>query len=310
MLSSPFSTRQRVRLLAAAGLGLAGGLRFVSPTRAQETADETGTPAGELAITMRAMDFAFETPATVPAGWVRVTLKNDGSEDHHAQFVALPEGMTADDALNFLFTQGEEAVLSTVTLVGGPAAVAPGGTSEAVILLEPGEHLIICLIPGPDGIPHIAKGMHAAFTVTAAGGDSQPPQADFSVSMNDFVFGMPEEIEAGTTIFEVVNDGGEPHEFAVSRLAPGLTPGDVLASLSAPPASPSPEEHHHSSPEAAAPSPITAVGGLQAIHPGGKGYAIIDLEPATYVASCFVTSFANGGAPHVMLGMIAFFEVK
>jgi hypothetical protein len=309
MLSSPISTRHRVRLLAAAGLGLAGGWRTLAPVLAQD-ADETGTPSGELSITLRAADFSFDVPAEVPAGWVHVTLTNEGSEDHHAQFISLPDGMTAEDALGLLATQGEEAALAVVTLAGGPAAVAPGGVSKAVVWLEPGEHLIICAIPGPDGIPHVAKGMFAAFTVTPNEKASTPPTADYSVAMNDFVFSIPEQVEAKTTIFEAVNDGSEPHEFAVYRLADGIAPSDVLSALSAPAATPAMEEHHHASPEPALPPPMTAVGGFQAIHPGGKGYAIIDLDPASYAATCFVSSAANGGAPHIMLGMVAFFEAK
>jgi uncharacterized cupredoxin-like copper-binding protein len=310
MLSSPLSTRHRVRLLAAAGIGLAGGWRFVTPATAHQASDSAGTPSGELAITLRAMDFSFEVPAEVPAGWVQVTLKNDGAEDHHAQIISLPEGMTAEDALGMLATQGEAEALASVTLAGGPAAVAPGGVSKAVVQLEPGEHLIICAIPGPDGVPHVAKGMFAAFTVTPNAEASAPPKADYSVAMNDFVFSIPNEVEAKTTVFEAVNDGTEAHEFALYRLADGITPNDVLTILGEPAATPAMDEHHHESPVAAPPPPIIAVGGFQAIHPGGKGYAVIDLEPATYAATCFVPSVANGGAPHIMLGMVAFFEAK
>jgi hypothetical protein len=51
--------------------------------------------------------------------------------------------------------------------VGGPNAPAPGRTSAAVVDLAPGTYAFICVIPSPDGTPHVAKGMARPFTVVA-----------------------------------------------------------------------------------------------------------------------------------------------
>ncbi len=45
----------------------------------------------------------------------------------------------------------------------------PGGTLEkgelVLVDLEPGQYTIVCLFPDSEGIPHLAQGMAATFTV-------------------------------------------------------------------------------------------------------------------------------------------------
>jgi uncharacterized cupredoxin-like copper-binding protein len=52
-----------------------------------------------------------------------------------------------------------------VTYIGA-ATVTAGNEGQLVLVdLEPGEYTMVCLFPDPDGIPHLAQGMEAAFTV-------------------------------------------------------------------------------------------------------------------------------------------------
>src|SRR5438445_6863749 len=44
-----------------------------------------------------ARDYAFTGPAQVVAGWVTVTLGNQGKDLHRLQVVKLPQGKTLDD---------------------------------------------------------------------------------------------------------------------------------------------------------------------------------------------------------------------
>ncbi len=47
-------------------------------------------------VTIEAADFSFKAPATIPAGYVDVTVKNTGKEGHQVQFVKLGDGVTFD----------------------------------------------------------------------------------------------------------------------------------------------------------------------------------------------------------------------
>ncbi len=157
------------------------------------------------------------------------------------------------------------------------------------------------------------KGMVATLTVTEATVGTEPPVADVSVSMLDFAYAMPQEFTQGPTTFELSNDGAEPHEVAVLRLNEGFTPEMFFELMASMEGEATPEEpatgHDHATPPAPAALPFTSVGGLQAMAPGMTGYATVDLTPATYMALCFIPSFANGGVPHAMLGMVASFTV-
>jgi hypothetical protein len=315
MDSTRFSTRSRIKMLAAVGLGLVGG---VSATRGvfalnDDASPEPG-PSGEThSIVIHALEFGYELPESIPSGWTRVTLINDGAEIHHAQLIAVPAGQTVDDVMAVFAADGE-AALGKLTLAGGPGSAEPGRSSEAVIWLDPGQYVITCFVTSPDGMPHIMKGMVAALTVTEATDATEPPAADFQVSMLDFAFAIPQELAEGPTTIEILNDGTEAHEFAVLKLNEGVTPemfAEFMANMGA---ESTPDEavdggHVHGTPAAPPALPFKMSGGLQAIAPGTKGYAIIDLTPATYMAICFVPSLANGGAPHAMLGMVASFTV-
>jgi hypothetical protein len=312
-MSSPtlISTRSRVRFLAAAGLGLAaGGFRFGNFALAQES-----TPAAEVSISMSAIEFSYDIPDQIPSGWVRVTMENKGAEAHHAQFLQLADGVTSDDFLNALMTEGE-AALATVLAYGGTGAVDPGSSSEAVVWLDAGNYVVTCFVSGPDNVPHFAKGMLVPFSVVEGDGTSQPPAEDAAVELVDFGFNtLPAEFPAGKTTIKATNSGTEMHELTVLSPIEGVTVDEILAMFAAPPASPESEEMDHESmaspaAEASGPPPFHFNGGLQGIMPGMTGYAVLDLAPGEYIALCGIPSPANGGAPHFMLGMTATFTVK
>ncbi len=121
MDSTRFSTRSRIKMLAAVGLGLVGG---VSATRGvlaltEDASPEPG-PSGETnSLVIHALEFGYELPESIPSGWTRMTLINDGAEAHHAQFIAIPAGQTAEDVLALFENEGF-AALGMVTMVGGP----------------------------------------------------------------------------------------------------------------------------------------------------------------------------------------------
>jgi len=115
------------------------------------------------------------------------------------------------------------------------------------------------------------------------------------VSGVDYAFeGVPESVPAGQTAFAFTNDGTEAHEMVIFRRADGETraPEELFAL---------PEEEIFTA--------LTFAGAAMA-EPGQTSLTIADLEPGTYVASCFVpVGGAEDGPPHFMQGMTAEFEV-
>ena len=290
------------------------------PLRGTVHAQEATPAAPEFAypeLRMVATDYAFALANDVPAGLTLITLENTGAEPHHAQLMRLAEGQTAE-TFQTAMGQGPEAIFGLGQFVGGPSIAEPGEQTQVLLDLEPGQYLALCFVESPDGVPHLAKGMVQAFEVTDAGTPTAvvEPQAAGTVVLRDFSFELPAQIAAGPQIWEVVNEGPQPHEIALLQLAPGVTPEQLLGMLAGPPASPevgndmaSPEAGVAGSPVAGGPPPFHLVGGMQALAAGLRGWAVLDLEPGSYVVVCFVPDPASG-LPHAALGMVAAFTVE
>lgn len=268
-----------------------------SPTAVPATVAPPPTEApavGLPEVLIEASDFSYSAPGKIPAGWVRVRLSNTGQEPHHVQFLRLNDGVTFAQFEEAL-AQGEGPAMALVTQVGGVGGIAPGLEAQAVLNLPAGDYVILCFIPSAaDGLPHLAKGMILTTTAEATAQTAAEPQAALEVTLRDFMFVMPESLPAGPITIKVTNDGPEPHEFNILRLADGKTAEDVTAFLAAPDG----------------PPPFVPVGGMNGLDVGATGYIEFDFAPGTYIAICNIPSPKAQGHPHFTLGMLQPFTVQ
>ncbi|RPI31744.1 MAG: hypothetical protein EHM70_10795 [Chloroflexota bacterium] len=249
-------------------------------------------PATGAEVTFTATDYAFEAPDQLDAGIVTVTLQNNGQEVHHLQFMKLNQDVTFEQFTSAL-QESEAAALPLVEFTGGAGAIPPGQSEQVMVELEPGNYVIACFITDADGVPHLAHGMIAPLTVVESSNQAvEAPAPDQTVTLKDFEFELPQSIQSGRQIWEVVNNGPQPHEFTIVRLAEGKTMDDVAAFMQSPDG----------------PPPFVEAGGMQALSVGKRGWAILDLQPGNYVAVCFVPDPDTGKA-HVELGMVMPFTV-
>jgi hypothetical protein len=231
-------------------------------------------------------DFAFEAPAEAPAGLITFSFKNEGAAVHHAQVARLNAGVTFEQ-LMAAFEQGETAALPLFTPVGGPSLTDPGQTSRVALDLKPGAYALLCLVPDQDGVPHLAHGMARPLTIAGEAQTAPEPQADLTVAMADFQYTVPGEVQTGPQTWKIVNDGPQPHELVLHKLAPGKTAEDVIAFFQNPQDQP----------------PFANAGGMQALPQGEAGWAHLDLAPGAYVAICYIPDPASGKR-HMDLGMV------
>ncbi len=250
-------------------------------------------PAVPTAVTFKGADFSFEGPESIPAGLITINFQNIGKEWHHAQLARLNDGVTMEQ-LDEAMKKNSNAALGMVNLVGGVGALDPNGSGSVTLKLQEGQYLLLCFIPSADGVPHLAKGMIRPLTVKGAGATAAEPKADVTVNMADFHFTMPAEVKAGKQVWKVINDGPQPHEIALVRLAEGKTLDDIYA--------------WYAKPEG--PQPFNMVGGMQGMNAGVPAAFInLDLQPGNYVAVCDIPDPASG-KPHSELGMVMPFTVK
>lgn len=139
----------------------------------------------------------------------------------------------------------------------------------------------------------------ATFVAIALGGACSPsrsakPSAPpvVVVTASEYKLLLPDTLEAGPTILQLVSAGRERHAMPMVQLAAGHAVDDVRAAL----------QHH----QLAIPG-LTAVGGVGTIEPGDTASATIDLAPGFYVAWCDIP--APDGTPHYMKGMLSLITV-
>ena len=298
---------KRGMLVVAAGLVLphaVAGQHAPHAAARVPVGDVTGVvdPVAETVpvVTVEAHDFSFDAPAEVPAGRTTIRLVNHGQEIHHVQVVRLEDGHTLAELLETLAAGGPPPTWARD--VGGPNVALPGGGEfSATVNLRPGSYGLLCLIPSPDGVLHVAKGMSRTLTVTepeemaAAGADgvAELPE-DLTLTLSDYAFGFSKALTAGTHRIRVRTVGRQSHEIVFFRLEPDRSARDVLAWF---------EEGQNG------PPPGLPVGGVVGLAPGEENEFTLTFEPGRYAFICFLPDVGDG-APHFVHGMVQDYEVR
>src|SRR5207245_9932745 len=129
-----------------------------------------------------ARDYGFAGADQVVAGWVTVSVDNQGKDLHQLQVVKLPQGKTLDDFTTEIATN-HNRLPSWVLRRGGPNGIVPGEQALATVQLDSGDYVVICGIPDGHGIPHVALGMWKALRVLPAPSKNDGrPAADVTIT--------------------------------------------------------------------------------------------------------------------------------
>jgi uncharacterized cupredoxin-like copper-binding protein len=271
------------------GLAVAAACTLAACKSGRPTPSVTGASD---TIAVNATDYAFDAPAELSAGVTTLRLSNNGRELHHAQLIKLEEGKTVEDVLNLVKNPGP--LPRWIKFVGGPNAIAPGQQSVAASRLTPGKYAYVCVIPGADGVPHLAKGMIKAFEVTgSADGAKELPAPDVTITLADYDFKASGRLTPGLRTIRVENAGPQVHELQLVRLAPGKKVEDFArwaetGMKGAPPAEP--------------------VGGVVGLDKAGSGSFTANLTAGDYGLMCFIPD-AKDGKPHLAHGMMKTIKV-
>jgi len=280
------SRAHRVPLAVMAGLALASCGSDKPPAAAAATPDSAAVAsAAPAAVTVITTNYSFDAPAQIPAGLTTFHLVNRGPSIHHVQLVKLNEGKTVDDFMAALKAGGPPPTWATME--GGPNPAEVGDTSTTTVKLEPGNYAMLCFVPDPDGVPHVAKGMARPLTVTAGtGAAASEPKADVVMKLVDYGFELSKPIPAGRHTIRVENAGPQEHEVVIVKLDSGKQAIDFAKW----------GEKMVGKP------PGTLHGGVSGIMPGGKAFVEVNLPPGEYGLLCFVPD-SKDGKGHYLHGM-------
>jgi hypothetical protein len=105
-----------------------------------------------------ASEFAFALEPPSEPGRHSFVMANEGEQPHLMILLRLEEGAVLDDMMS---SQGEEGVAEQFE----SSVAGPGGEGVLTADLGPGNWVLLCPIPSPDGPPHFVDGMITEFTV-------------------------------------------------------------------------------------------------------------------------------------------------
>lgn len=264
--------------------GMLLAISLASPTSASAR-------PGPNVVHVVATEYRFEMPARLPAGPTLFHLTNKGSQLHHMTIIKLGRGKTVAD----LTSLPPGPFPAWAVFMGGPNSPMPqGGQDEDIVDLTPGHYAVVCLIPGPDGKPHMMQGMEHALTVTPSHRKRTMPASDLGLKLADYTFTFSAPPTAGHHAIRIVNRGGQPHEAEIFRLAPGKKGADILQWVAT---------------GMQGPPPGMPVAGVTGMAPGRSNTLLVDLNRGDYALLCFMPD-AKDGKPHAAHGMIYDFKVE
>lgn len=131
--------------------------------KTQGEGDQEGTGGGT--VTFTAVDFAFQAPASVPAGETEITLTNEGKEPHQLLMSLLTEDAPdVEKLLELPQKKAESYFAEEYNQLEKP--IKPGESASATVDLKPGTYAYVCFIESKkEKAPHAFLGMVGQLTV-------------------------------------------------------------------------------------------------------------------------------------------------
>ncbi len=283
----------------AIGRALVPLLLWVGTLHAQAGGSPRATPVSPAlpgrVVEVAAGEFFFQAPDSIPAGLTTFRLRQIGlvhqrmiaggaARDsmaadpadqtrgfHMLWLVRLDSGRAAADL--FRAAQAGERTTAWARNLGGPGFAMPPGTSNATLVLEPGNYVITCFVGSAREDRkryHLLNGMFRALTVLPnAAPVAAMPAPDVVVRVSEsgaLQYSAP--ILAGRRVLRIENAGPRPYEFSVRRVVPGRTTAEALAWRPV------------DSPRT--PPPFEPLGGLSDVPSGGSLITTMNFEPGEY----------------------------
>lgn len=272
------STRRRLGVaLATTALAGAAVTAVASPAVAGGAAP---IRANDNAVRIVAHDSGSRMSFTVTgrphAGLVAMRFVNRGHVVHEVDLAQMKNGVHLRDVRAALHKPDGEAAASKLLVhpersITGPDLLSPGMAETVYAPLRAGRYVVVCFLPGPDGMPHVMMGMISAMHVLPAGGRVSAPRSDGTVRITNHQIALPKNFKSGGT-FKVTNVGTRPHNITLARLRGGATLGKAFSCVGQSFATNSPIDH----------CPVSFAGGISELEPGHSAYLRIAFARGRY----------------------------
>jgi hypothetical protein len=250
-------------------------------------------------IEVKASEYAFTGPPTMPSGWVTLRFVNEGKQPHFLILWRLPEGRTFDEFASQVskpfsdyyveyragrldqaqfFEQLGAAIpewFGEVVRNGGPGFTAAGRTSETTVYLEPGDYVMECYVRAEEQDDHFhgELGMLRPLIVTDEPSGLDAPEADIEITLTNYALAVEGDMSAGDhTVRMRVEENPEGiimHNVHLVRLDSEVTSEEAAAWMNWVDAM-------------LPPAPGEFLGGAGQSMAGSESYFEVSLEPGRY----------------------------
>lgn len=260
-----------------------------------ESSDASAEPnAVSLSVSKSGSTYELTAPESLEAGLAQISLQVDtaASEQHDAQLVRVEGEHTLAEVLEVVGAEGAPT-LSWLFAAGGVRSTAGGKTSTVTQVLEPGTYYALDTGQGEgDDAPSFAEqGATATFEVTGEAGDAELPEADATVTAEEYSF-ETEGLEPGVNRVLFDNAGEELHHLIAFPYAEGATFEQVKGAFAS-----------DEAPQGPPPVDFERITSTTVLEGGTSQITELDLSAGKYAFVCFISDRA-GGPPHVVKGMI------
>ncbi len=241
-------------------------------------------------ITIEATENGLVVPEIVSAGWIEIVFDNNSEIPLYSIIGRLDDEATIDEFLGALMGMfsGEADVVPPATFLGSPLTL-PEETQTAMYNLEAGTYVVVSV-----------AGEQPDFATFVVEGDMSEDEieADLTIPMADFAFGLPIELNAGEQIWQIENRGKQWHEMVFIPIPEGSTMEDAMMMLM-------PAEGDAESEDGGA----LDLAGIELfwspMSEGENALLQVDLAPGTYLVSCFIPDVnSEEMMSHAELGMM------
>ncbi len=210
---------RRTIVVAVAGVLALAACSKSSSTEAAPTT--SGAPA-TASVDIKATEFAFVMPDTIPAGVTTLHVQNIGGMPHFIEIQSVSGGKTDADIQTILDDPNGSNGPPPKWLAKAPmpniSLLSPGQSTDVTVDLPAGTYAAFCWMPDTKGTPHAILGMHKVFQVTATASDATLPAGDFAVTAEDGATVVPDTIPPGVQTISYGNTTSKPAEIAIARI--------------------------------------------------------------------------------------------
>jgi len=183
-------------------------------------------PVATPEIEIVASDYAFQAPASLPAGRTTFTFVNQGKVKHELNISRLKPGLSIDTLLKLV--RADKTVREVSEGHVGVLFADSGSRSAAGLTVEltPGEtYAVICIFRDSAGAKrHYDLGMYSMIRVEEAQVVSaSPPAVVDTIVATEYAFQYPRTVAPGKHTFFMRNDGKMPHQLDIGLLKKGVS---------------------------------------------------------------------------------------